>query len=45
VDSTVASANKGRAILEAVVDGCAAFVERFEQMNVRPLAGPCTLSD
>jgi len=44
-DSTVASADKGRAILEAVVDGCAAFVERFKQMNVRPLAGPRTLSD
>jgi creatinine amidohydrolase/Fe(II)-dependent formamide hydrolase-like protein len=44
-DSTVASADKGRAILDAVVDGCAAFVERFKQMNVRPLAGPRTLSD
>jgi creatinine amidohydrolase len=43
-DSTVASADKGRAILEAVVDGCAAFVERFKQVNVRPLAGPGTLS-
>lgn len=44
-DSTVASADKGRAILEAVVEGCAAFVERFKQMDVRPLAGPRTLSD
>ena len=44
-DSTVASADKGRAIFEAVVDGCAAFVERFKQMNVRPVAGPRTLSD
>jgi len=44
-DSTVASADKGRAILDAVVDGCAAFVERFKQMNVRPVAGPRTLSD
>ena len=44
-DSTVASADKGRAILEAVVDGCAAFVERFKQMDVRPLGGPSTLSD
>jgi len=44
-DSTVASADKGRAILEAVVDGCVAFVERFKQMNVRPVAGPRTLSD
>jgi creatinine amidohydrolase len=44
-DSTVASADKGRAILEAVVDGCVAFVERFKQMNIRPVAGPRTLSD
>jgi creatinine amidohydrolase len=44
-DSTVASADKGRAILEAVVDGMVAFVERFKQMTVRPLAGPGTLSD
>ena len=44
-DSTVASADKGRAILDAVVEGCAAFVERFKQMNVRPVAGPRTLSD
>jgi creatinine amidohydrolase/Fe(II)-dependent formamide hydrolase-like protein len=44
-DSTVASADKGRAILDAVVDGCAAFVERFKQVNVRPQAGPSTLSD
>ena len=44
-DSTVASADKGRAILEAVVDGCAAFVERFKQMDVRPLAGPRTLNE
>jgi creatinine amidohydrolase len=44
-DSTVASADKGKAILEAVVDGCTAFVERFKQMNVRPVAGPGTLSD
>ena len=35
----------GDAILEAVVDGCTAFVERFKQMNVRPVAGPGTLSD
>ena len=34
-----------RAILDAVVDGCAAFVERCKQMNVRPVAGPRTLSD
>ena len=44
-DSTVASADKGRAIFEAVVDGCVAFVERFTQMNVRPPGGPGTLSD
>jgi creatinine amidohydrolase/Fe(II)-dependent formamide hydrolase-like protein len=43
-DSTVASADKGRAILESVVDGCAAFVERFKQMDVRPPGGPATLS-
>jgi creatinine amidohydrolase len=43
-DSTVASADKGRAIFEAVVDGCAAFVERFKQVNVRPPGGPSTLS-
>lgn len=39
-DSTVASADKGSAILEAVVDGCVAFVERFKEMNVRPVARP-----
>jgi creatinine amidohydrolase len=44
-DSTVASADKGRAILESVVDGCAAFVERFKQMDIRPRGGPRTLSD
>jgi creatinine amidohydrolase len=39
-DSTVASADKGRAILDAVVDGCVAFVERFKQIDVRPVARP-----
>jgi creatinine amidohydrolase len=43
-DSTVASADKGRAIFEAVVAGCAAFVERFKQVNVGPPGGPSTLS-
>ena len=43
-DSTVASADKGRAIFEAVVDGCVAFVQRFKQMDVRPPGGPGTLS-
>jgi len=39
-DSTVASADEGRAILEAGLDGCVGFVDRFKRMDVRPVARP-----